>query len=96
MTLQIESPKVYTSQGVPITVTGIAQVKIQGQNEEMLMNACEQFLGKTSIKEIEKVALGNSCHSQIKVLLHELNSESHGVILSFENIMDIVKLRKVR
>jgi len=57
MTLQIESAKVYTSQGVPITVTGIAQVKIQGQNEEMLMNACEQFLGKTSIKEIEKVAL---------------------------------------
>lgn len=30
MTLQIESAKVYTSQGVPITVTGIAQVKIQG------------------------------------------------------------------
>ncbi|OXA62471.1 flotillin-1 [Folsomia candida] len=56
MTLQIESAKVYTSQGVPITVTGIAQVKIQGQNEEMLMSACEQFLGK-SIKEIERVAL---------------------------------------
>lgn len=26
MTLQIESPCVYTSQGVPISVTGIAQV----------------------------------------------------------------------
>jgi flotillin len=57
MTLQIDSPKVYTNQGVPISVTGIAQVKIQGQNEEMLMNACEQFLGKASIREIEKVAL---------------------------------------
>ena len=57
MTLQVESQKVYTSQGVPITVTGIAQVKIQGQNEEMLLNACEQFLGKGNIKEIEKVAL---------------------------------------
>ncbi|CAG7659311.1 unnamed protein product [Allacma fusca] len=57
MTLQVESPKVYTCQGVPITVTGIAQVKIQGQNEEMLLNACEQFLGKSGIKEIEKVAL---------------------------------------
>jgi len=42
MTLQVESAKVYTNQGVPISVTGIAQVKIQGQNEEMLMNACEQ------------------------------------------------------
>jgi uncharacterized membrane protein YqiK len=30
-------PTVYTSQGVPISVTGIAQVKVQGQNEEMLM-----------------------------------------------------------
>lgn len=57
MTLQVESPKVYTNQGVPISVTGIAQVKIQGQNEEMLLNACEQFLGKPSIREIERVAL---------------------------------------
>lgn len=57
MTLQVESPKVYTNQGVPISVTGIAQVKIQGQNEEMLLNACEQFLGKQSIREIERVAL---------------------------------------
>ena len=57
MTLQVESPRVYTSQGVPITVTGIAQVKIQGQNEEMLLTACEQFLGKSNIREIEKVAL---------------------------------------
>ncbi|KAL1424999.1 hypothetical protein MTO96_019578 [Rhipicephalus appendiculatus] len=46
MTLTIESPKVYTQQGVPISVTGIAQVKIQGQNVEMLRAACEQFLGK--------------------------------------------------
>lgn len=30
-------PTVYTSQGVPISVTGIAQVKIQGQNQEMLL-----------------------------------------------------------
>lgn len=28
MTLQVESPTVYTSQGVPISVTGIAQVNI--------------------------------------------------------------------
>lgn len=28
MTLQVESPTVYTCQGVPISVTGIAQVKI--------------------------------------------------------------------
>ncbi|KAB0796968.1 hypothetical protein PPYR_11029 [Photinus pyralis] len=56
MTLQVDSPTVYTSQGVPISVTGIAQVKIQGQNEEMLLAACEQFLGKKEI-EIQHIAL---------------------------------------
>ncbi|XP_046999781.1 flotillin-1 isoform X1 [Schistocerca americana] len=56
MTLQVESPTVYTSQGVPISVTGIAQVKIQGQNEEMLLAACEQFLGKPE-HEIQHIAL---------------------------------------
>ncbi|KAF9804810.1 hypothetical protein SFRURICE_007713 [Spodoptera frugiperda] len=56
MTLQVESPTVYTSQGVPISVTGIAQVKIQGQNAEMLLSACEQFLGKSE-QEIQHIAL---------------------------------------
>lgn len=56
MTLQVDSPTVYTSQGVPISVTGIAQVKIQGQNEEMLLAACEQFLGKKEA-EIQHIAL---------------------------------------
>lgn len=56
MTLQVDSQRVYTSQGVPISVTGIAQVKIQGQNEEMLLAACEQFLGKSE-EEIRQVAL---------------------------------------
>lgn len=43
MTLQVESPTVYTSQGVPISVTGIAQVKIQGQNEDMLLVSWRNF-----------------------------------------------------
>lgn len=32
------------------------QVKIQGQNEEMLSTACEQFLGKSE-DEIHNIAL---------------------------------------
>jgi len=56
MTISVTSKAVNTSQGVNITVTGIAQVKIQGQNEEMLLAACEQFLGKTE-NEIQQVAL---------------------------------------
>lgn len=34
----------------------IYQVKIQGQNEEMLSTACEQFLGKSE-DEIHNIAL---------------------------------------
>ncbi|KAK2190352.1 hypothetical protein NP493_83g04042 [Ridgeia piscesae] len=56
MTLVIESPQVYTQMGVSISVTGIAQVKIQGKSEEMLRAACQQFLGKKN-KEVQKIAL---------------------------------------
>lgn len=56
MTLQIESPNVYTQLGVAVSVTGIAQVKIQGSSKEMLESACELFLGKTN-HDIERVAL---------------------------------------
>ncbi|XP_040577311.1 flotillin-1 [Lepeophtheirus salmonis] len=56
MTLQVSSSAVYSAQGVAISVTGIAQVKIQGQNEEMLLAACEQFLGKNQ-EQIQQVAL---------------------------------------
>ncbi|KAL3870453.1 hypothetical protein ACJMK2_038516 [Sinanodonta woodiana] len=55
MTLTIESRGVYTQLGVAVSVTGVAQVKIQGQNEEMLASACELFLGKSE-SEVRKVA----------------------------------------
>lgn len=55
MTLTIESPQVYTKQGVSISVTGIAQVKVQGGNDKLLQAACELFLGKSE-KDIRKVA----------------------------------------
>uniref|UniRef100_A0A0B6ZQM3 Band 7 domain-containing protein n=2 Tax=Arion vulgaris TaxID=1028688 RepID=A0A0B6ZQM3_9EUPU len=55
MMLTIESPNVYTQLGVAISVTGIAQVKVQGGNDKLLQAACELFLGKSE-KEIRKVA----------------------------------------
>ncbi|KAL5104582.1 Flotillin-1 [Taenia crassiceps] len=55
MTLIIESPRIYTRNGVPITVTGVAQVKIQSANSDMLSAACEQFLGKSE-REIQEIA----------------------------------------
>ncbi|KAI0220311.1 Flotillin-1, partial [Lamellibrachia satsuma] len=56
MTLVIESPQVYTQMGVSISVTGIAQVKIDGKREELLRSACQQFLGKKQEK-IQRIAL---------------------------------------
>ena len=41
--------------GVPLSVTGIAQVKIASNNDEMLRSAVEQFIDKTD-REIRAVA----------------------------------------
>ena len=53
-TLSIKSNTVYTSQGVPISVTGVAQVKLESKNDEMLMAAAEQF-GSKSEKDIADI-----------------------------------------
>merc|ERR1719462_945113 len=45
MTLNLVCENVETAQGVPLTVTGVAQVKIM-KNPELLHTASEQFLGK--------------------------------------------------
>jgi len=55
MTLVVSSPRVYTVHGVPLSVNGIAQVKITSSNEEMLRSAVEQFADKTD-QEIQDVA----------------------------------------
>ena len=46
MTLNPKCEQVETAQGVPLTVSGVAQVKIM-RNKDLLTTACEQFLGKT-------------------------------------------------
>ena len=55
MTLVVSTPRIYTVHGVPLSVTGIAQVKITSSNEEMLRAAVEQFIDKTD-KEIRDIA----------------------------------------
>jgi len=47
MTLDVKTPEVYTSTGVPIMVDGVAQVKVKG-DEASIRTACEQFLGKNA------------------------------------------------
>ncbi|XP_071476106.1 flotillin-1-like [Diadema antillarum] len=56
MTLKIDTTNVYTTLGVPISVTGIAQVKVQGSSKDMLKAAAQQFLGKSE-REIEQIAM---------------------------------------
>ena len=55
MTLNPVCDHVETSEGVPLTVTGVAQCKIMTE-PELLATACEQFLGK-NVDHIETVIL---------------------------------------
>ena len=55
ITLLTTTPKVYTQQGVPLSLTGVAQVKINGKNPEMLKAAAEQF-GDKDEDDISTVA----------------------------------------
>ncbi|XP_066543288.1 flotillin-1 [Amia ocellicauda] len=69
LTLNVKSDKVYTRHGVPISVTGIAQVKIQGQNKEMLAAACQMFMGKSE-QEITHIALETLEGHQRAIMAH--------------------------
>lgn len=55
MTLAVETVKVYTKEGVAITVDGVAQVKV-ARAEEAIRTAAQQFIGKPQ-REIAQVAL---------------------------------------
>ena len=55
MTLQVNTARVYTAEGVSISVDGVAQVKV-GRSEQAIRTAAEQFLGK-SVQETSEVAL---------------------------------------
>jgi flotillin len=55
MTIEIVTPNVYTLQGVPVTVDGVAQVKI-GSDDISIVTAAEQFLSKR-VEQIQNVAL---------------------------------------
>ncbi|XP_069097938.1 flotillin-1 [Pleurodeles waltl] len=69
LTLNVKSEKVYTRHGVPISVTGIAQVKIQGQNKEMLAAACQMFLGKSE-NEVAHISLETLEGHQRAIMAH--------------------------
>ncbi|XP_023698419.1 flotillin-2a-like [Paramormyrops kingsleyae] len=55
MTVKPKCEDVETAEGVALTVTGVAQVKVMTEGD-LLVVACEQFLGK-SVSEIKSVIL---------------------------------------
>lgn len=54
ITIEVRTPEVYTAQGVPVQVDGIAQIKIDS-TDVALRTAAEQFLGRP-VREIESVS----------------------------------------
>jgi flotillin len=54
LTIDVQTPEVYTSKGVPVKVDGVAQVKVKG-DDISIRTASEQFLGK-STDEIRNIA----------------------------------------
>ncbi len=72
MTIDVITPKVYTVQGVPITVDGVAQVKIRG-DDISIATASEQFLSKSQ-DEIRNVAL-QTLEGHLRAILGTLTVE---------------------
>lgn len=54
LTIDVQTPEVYTSKGVPVRVDGVAQIKVKG-DDISIATAAEQFLSK-STDEIRNIA----------------------------------------
>merc|ERR1719427_1992372 len=72
MTLNPKCESVETAQGVAVTVTGVAQVKVI-KEDELLKTACEQFLGK-SPRDIEGILL-QTLEGHLRAILGTLTVE---------------------
>ena len=72
MTLNPVCEHVETAQGVPLTVTGVAQCKIMTA-KELLTTASEQFLGKTS-QEVQLTIL-QTLEGHLRAILGTLSVE---------------------
>uniref|UniRef100_UPI00398EFABE flotillin-2-like isoform X1 n=2 Tax=Pristiophorus japonicus TaxID=55135 RepID=UPI00398EFABE len=73
MTLQPKCEDVETAEGVALTVTGVAQVKVMTEME-LLAVACEQFLGK-SVQETKSVVL-QTLEGHLRSILGTLTVEA--------------------
>src|SRR5437870_7491883 len=55
LTIDVQTPEVYTSKGVPVKVDGVAQIKVKG-DDISIFTAAEQFLSKPT-DEIKNIAM---------------------------------------
>ena len=55
MTIDVQTPEVYTSKGVPVKVDGVAQIKVKG-DDISISTAAEQFLSKGT-DDIKNIAM---------------------------------------
>lgn len=73
MTLDVVTPKVYTMQGVAVTVDGVAQVKIRG-DDVSIATASEQLLSKNT-DQIKNVAL-QTLEGHLRAILGTMTVEA--------------------
>ena len=55
LTIDVQTPEVYTSKGVPVKVDGVAQIKVKG-DDISIATAAEQFLSKGT-EDIKNIAM---------------------------------------
>lgn len=55
LTIDVQTPEVYTSKGVPVKVDGVAQTKVKG-DDISISTAAEQFLSK-GVDDIKNIAM---------------------------------------
>jgi flotillin len=71
MTIEVKGENVYTQEGVPVTVDGVAQVKVDN-NDISIRTAAEQFLGKEIA--MQKTAL-ETLEGHLRAILGTLTVE---------------------
>jgi flotillin len=72
LTIDVQTPEVYTSKGVPVKVDGVAQIKVKG-DDISIATAAEQFLSKPT-DEIKNIAM-QTLEGHLRAILGTLTVE---------------------
>lgn len=72
LTIDVQTPEVYTSKGVPVKVDGVAQIKVKG-DDISIGTAAEQFLSK-STDDVKSIAM-QTMEGHLRAILGTLTVE---------------------